>query len=641
MNLRYINVANVRSTQTFFFPYFTLAKVSGETLPLKEASTNNQDQNSVAYQPRSRATMDNPEVTYATHEQWLAIHGEDTKIYPYLPGYSHAQLIRDDIDRVHREKSCSFYYLRPYVPPSPETYDQRPETIPFTRDDLQAFRDNGLDSVHGYWSVHWAAETPGRDGDIIYDDGYRSVMTFRSIEFMIRPVADFRNRADAVAEPLRLYIGWRDLRECLDQALQQTGPMRTFIGVAYMNQPRRGQEDVPEGKREIAIDWRIDRAHPDRMTWLVEKWKHHKAFKNTQAYYDKLKEVEAHAAREEYNQQFQPQDPAATQPGRLFGVYVPPVQPPEPVPERRRIRSGPRRKRTSKAMGASQELSRGGTDMSASQELGPSRKRRNVGSHSSRSSQSASASQSVTSSPEMRRQTPVDSWQRTQMPPPQSPRSAQPSYSDQGYGSRLPAAPPRQGQPYATAPMQHVPAPGSGFGRGQPGGAPNPYWPQASPVPGPYSAGTVNYSPSMASETWGRGNYAPSPQIPSPTMAAPGGDVFRYRVSTASSPGGPSYATGSSYQTPSMVAPGRDLFRYQVPTASPPGGPGYAAVQSYQRPAMAAPGGNVAPNQVPPASSDPYWFGSAGLYMQSTDPQDWDQSGYQDQSGGGRGSGRR
>ncbi|KAK7696688.1 hypothetical protein SLS64_014305, partial [Diaporthe eres] len=411
--------------------------------------------------------MDNPEVTYATHEQWLAIHGEDTKIYPYLPGYSHAQLIRDDIDRVHREKSCSFYYLRPYVPPSPETYDQRPETIPFTRDDLQAFRDNGLDSVHGYC------------------------------------------------------IGWRDLRECLDQALQQTGPMRTFIGVAYMNQPRRGQEDVPEGKREIAIDWRIDRAHPDRMTWLVEKWKHHKAFKNTQAYYDKLKEVEAHAAREEYNQQFQPQDPAATQPGRLFGVYVPPVQPPEPVPERRRIRSGPRRKRTSKAMGASQELSRGGTDMSASQELGPSRKRRNVGSHSSRSSQSASASQSVTSSPEMRRQTPVDSWQRTQMPPPQSPRSAQPSYSDQGYGSRLPAAPPRQGQPYATAPMQHVPAPGSGFGRGQPGGAPNPYWPQASPVPGPYSAGTVNYSPSMASETWGRGNYAPSPQIPSPTMAAP------------------------------------------------------------------------------------------------------------------------
>lgn len=148
--------------------------------------------------------MDNPEVTYATDEQLIAIHGEDKAIYPYLPGYSHAQLIRDDIDRVHREKSCSFYYLRPYVPPSPETYDQRPETIPFTRDDLQAFRDNGLDSVHGYWSVHWAAETPGRDGDIIYDDGYRSVMTFRSIEFMIRPVADFRNRADAVAEPLRL-----------------------------------------------------------------------------------------------------------------------------------------------------------------------------------------------------------------------------------------------------------------------------------------------------------------------------------------------------------------------------------------------------------------------------------------------------
>lgn len=147
--------------------------------------------------------MDNPEVIYDTPQQWLAIHGENTDIYPLLPGYSHAQLIRDNDDRGHRQKPCYFIYICEYVPPSAETYDQRPETIPFTRDDLEAFDKEGFHSVQGYWSVYWASDTRA-GGDIIYDDGWRSVMSFRSIEFMIRPIPDFRNRADGIIEPPRL-----------------------------------------------------------------------------------------------------------------------------------------------------------------------------------------------------------------------------------------------------------------------------------------------------------------------------------------------------------------------------------------------------------------------------------------------------
>lgn len=147
--------------------------------------------------------MDNPEVTYDTPEQRLAIHGHDTEIYPYLPCYSHATLIRDDEDRVHRQNASSFIYMYPYALPSKETYDERPETIPFSRDDLEAFIEIGIKSVEGYWSVCWASETRAA-GDIIYYDNYRSVMSFRSIEFMIRPTADFRNREDEVEEPARL-----------------------------------------------------------------------------------------------------------------------------------------------------------------------------------------------------------------------------------------------------------------------------------------------------------------------------------------------------------------------------------------------------------------------------------------------------
>lgn len=460
--------------------------------------------------------------------------------------------------------------------------------------------------------------------------------------------------------------------------------MRTFTGVGYMAQPRHVRGRGKEGKEEakIVFEWRIDRALPERMTFLVDRWKQHSAFKTTGDYRAKMKEVEQRATTGMYNQKLQARDPAATQPEFLFRSYEPQAQPeqdPVPYPRDRKSIRGKRRSK----------------DMSASQELGPSSKRRNVDSQSSRSSQSGSAPQSLTSSPETGRQTPVagtwqqrtlplpqtpaygpwsggsqssrssqsgfasqsptsspetgrqtptGTWSQTTMPPPpppnrhytqrsvssQSSRSSQsgqsftyspdvrrqtpvgtwqqgntpplpsPQYAQPSYQPSLPAASPRQDQPYAPVPMQHVPAPGSGFAGGQSGGAPSPYLPQAASAHGSYPPGT--------------GNYSTSPSFPSPAMASPGGNVFQYQVPPSRSSSGANYATGPSFQRPAMASPGGNVYQSQGPPPSP---------------------------QVPPPNSDPGWWEGAGRYMHSTPPHGGNQSGYQGQYGGGRGSGQR
>lgn len=204
MDLQYINIARRQSPQTFFF---LLLRQRSQEKHLPYCITRRIHQRSRvlriqwAYQPTSRAIMDNPEVTYDTPEQMLAILGKDVDIYPYLSVCHQAQFIERDVP--DDGKFSTFIYLYPYVLPSAETYDERPETIPFTREDLEAFGKDGLDSFHGYWSVHWAAESRQRS-DKIHRDDYRSVMSFRSIEFMIRPIADYKKRDDRVVEPRRL-----------------------------------------------------------------------------------------------------------------------------------------------------------------------------------------------------------------------------------------------------------------------------------------------------------------------------------------------------------------------------------------------------------------------------------------------------
>lgn len=425
-------------------------------------------------------------------------------------------------------------------------------------------------------------------------------------------------------------IGWRDVEECLRQALGRSGPMRTFTGVAHINQPRRGEEDVIEGKREIAVEWRIDRAHPDTMKFVLEKWRH-EAFKKpgskgSKAYHDKMKEVRDHAAKEEYFQKFQARNPAATRPEDLFNAYVPRSQPePEqdPIPARRERKPRRRGKRTS-------------TDMSASQELSPTKRRRNVGSQSSRTLQSGSAPQSLTSSPETGRQTPVvGASQHTSMPPPPNPPYAQWSVGSQSSGSsrsgsvsQSTTSSPETGRqaPTGAWPRTMMPPPpnpqyiqrsvssqssrssqsGQSFtyspetGRQTPGGT----WQRTMMPPQP--------NPQYAQQTYPNSGYQPSPPAASPRMGQPyapmpmqhapspgsefahgqrGGAATPYWQQAPPAPG--SYSPGTGSYSP--VAPGAapPMSPYQGMTPGAWGRGGYSPSPSFPSLAMAPPGGNV------------------------------------------------
>lgn len=138
----------------------------------------------------------NPEPKYETIQQQFAVEMPDKDIYQFLPGHSHTQFRSD---REDRERMCTSIY----VTPGQGAYLPRSETIPFIREDLQVFFDEGLEPFKGYWSVYWASDA-NRGGETIHDDEFRSVFSFRTIEFMIRPTENFKNRADGLKEPPRI-----------------------------------------------------------------------------------------------------------------------------------------------------------------------------------------------------------------------------------------------------------------------------------------------------------------------------------------------------------------------------------------------------------------------------------------------------
>lgn len=154
-----------------------------------------------AFKPTSRSIMNDPKRLYKTPGQMLAIHEKDAKIYPYLSSSNQSDF---KPDRPDRQQMCHFVYV--YQEGLRSNYHQRPENLPFTRNDLQAFLDEGLKQFErGYWSVYWASDARLIGRDTIYPDGYRSVVSFRTIEFMIRPMPDYRDRSgDGLEEPKRL-----------------------------------------------------------------------------------------------------------------------------------------------------------------------------------------------------------------------------------------------------------------------------------------------------------------------------------------------------------------------------------------------------------------------------------------------------
>lgn len=146
--------------------------------------------------------MEVPEVTYANDEERIAIEGPDEEIYPRLGAQSQAEFKREGKAGTDM---ISYFAAPQYKPPGPDTYDERPATVPFTHDDLLAFRDQGLENfTQGNWSIYWNSNKKKQTRDVVYSKEWRSVMFFRTIELMIRPLYDYRGRSDGVAEPRRL-----------------------------------------------------------------------------------------------------------------------------------------------------------------------------------------------------------------------------------------------------------------------------------------------------------------------------------------------------------------------------------------------------------------------------------------------------
>lgn len=137
---------------------------------------------------------------YPSARHRKAIEAADEEIYPELSSSTSSPF---HIGPDYLERRCAFTHA--YTPQNTEnmSYQRRSENIPFTRHDLHDFLQSGLDKYHGYWSIFWAGLSP-KAGDIIYPDQFRHVMSFRSIEFMIRPPNDFANTQGRKGHPGRL-----------------------------------------------------------------------------------------------------------------------------------------------------------------------------------------------------------------------------------------------------------------------------------------------------------------------------------------------------------------------------------------------------------------------------------------------------
>lgn len=112
-----------------------------------------------------------------------ALRGSDTDIYHRLP-------IKNMAKHENGSKSesvCNDIGLQ--AQGDTTAIEAREITVPFLRRDVLALHDEvlGPPDAKGCWSVSWASTSRNDRNDIPYEDDFRSVFQFRSIEFMIRP----------------------------------------------------------------------------------------------------------------------------------------------------------------------------------------------------------------------------------------------------------------------------------------------------------------------------------------------------------------------------------------------------------------------------------------------------------------------
>lgn len=110
----------------------------------------------------------------------------DEEIYDLLKAYRHHPK--------HKEASPETrmcYDIRLQTHPA-RAMDERPEYLPFPRRYIQELHDGlGNAGLAGAWHVPWA--TNGKTYvDKAYPDDFRTVITFNTIEFMIRPPTPLR-----------------------------------------------------------------------------------------------------------------------------------------------------------------------------------------------------------------------------------------------------------------------------------------------------------------------------------------------------------------------------------------------------------------------------------------------------------------
>lgn len=121
-------------------------------------------------------------VTFDTLKQELAITGSDQEIYPYLSPYNQAPYGHSKSSMLENEV-CSYIRaeaLRGH-------YERRPERLPFTRSTVEYVIENDLSGLVRRYGVLWSSPTKNAN-DVLYNDGFRSVVSFGTMEFMIRPV---------------------------------------------------------------------------------------------------------------------------------------------------------------------------------------------------------------------------------------------------------------------------------------------------------------------------------------------------------------------------------------------------------------------------------------------------------------------
>lgn len=117
----------------------------------------------------------------------LALGSDDTPIYPHLPFVNKTHFRRD------KGKPQGFCHGIIIEEGELNTrVDWEPEELPFLKGDIQHLLDHELNGMEGFWTVRFLNDDLAFRG-VTYDDGFRSVFRFRTLEFMIRPLSENNN----------------------------------------------------------------------------------------------------------------------------------------------------------------------------------------------------------------------------------------------------------------------------------------------------------------------------------------------------------------------------------------------------------------------------------------------------------------